>query len=191
MQQGGNVTTATVNGQLAYGVIISEFRCPSDPSPAGGTGMGNPAGPDATWAVTNYVCNYLVFGNPGANSQEGAARIPSSFPDGTSNAVILGERFGQYGSTPYSSLWANSGSPWRPQMCSRHRQRSDGLCGLPTLSIGCNLPECRRLLLRWTGPSQRDHECWPGRWKRARHQQFHLDHDMGSCVRPTRRESSG
>ena len=116
--QGGNLATATVNGAPATSVVIKTFRCPSDPSPAGANGLGNPNGPDAGWAVSNYGVNYLVFGNPAANNQEGAARIPASFPDGTSNVVIFGERYGQYGSTPFSSLWGNSGKPWRPQICS-------------------------------------------------------------------------
>jgi len=120
ISQGGNVSTATVNGKAAYNVIIKTYRCPSDSSPAGGTGLGNPGGPDATWAVSNYGVNYLVFGNPASGNQEGSARIPSSFPDGTSNVVLFGERYGQYGGTPYSSLWANSGEPWKPQICCSH-----------------------------------------------------------------------
>ena len=120
--QGGNATTATVNGVTAYNIVIKAFRCPSDPSPGGGTGLGYTGGPDATWAITNYGANYLVFGNPAANSQEGTARIPSSFPDGTSNTILFGERYAQYGTAnsnggPCSSLWANSGNPWRPQIC--------------------------------------------------------------------------
>jgi len=120
---GGDVTTATVNGAAAYKAVVKAYRCPSDASPAGGTGLGNPAGPDATWAVSNYAVNYLVFGNPAAGNQEGAARIPSTFQDGTSNTVVFSERFGQWGAGntgggPYSSLWANSGDPWKPQMCN-------------------------------------------------------------------------
>ncbi|OWK47395.1 DUF1559 domain-containing protein [Fimbriiglobus ruber] len=98
---GGNVNSVSVGGKSSYGYVIPGYRCPSDSSPAGGSGLGNPAGPDATWAVANYVSNYLVFGNPSANNLEGTARIPASFPDGTSNVVIFGERFGQYGTTPY------------------------------------------------------------------------------------------
>ena len=136
ISQGGDVTNAKVNGNAAYGVVIKTFRCPSDPSPAGGTGMGNPGGPDATWAVTTYGCNYLVFGNPSANSQEGSARIPASFPDGTSNVILFGERYGQYGSTPYSSLWANSGNPWRPQICSAIDNGGSGYAACPLFQLG-------------------------------------------------------
>jgi len=113
----GNVTNS-VNGKVGYGYVINTYRCPTDPSPANSTGLGNPGGPDATWAVTNYAANYLALGDPNAGSQEGTARIPGSFPDGTSTTVLFGERYGQWGSTPYSSLWGNSGDPWKPQMCN-------------------------------------------------------------------------
>jgi prepilin-type N-terminal cleavage/methylation domain-containing protein/prepilin-type processing-associated H-X9-DG protein len=112
----------SVNGKVAYGYVIPTYLCPGDRSPSGGSGLGNPAGPDATWAVSNYAVNYLVFGNPSGGSQEGASRLPATFQDGTSNTIMFAERYGQWGAGntgggPYSSLWANSGSPWRPQMC--------------------------------------------------------------------------
>ncbi|HEX4608293.1 MAG TPA: DUF1559 domain-containing protein [Urbifossiella sp.] len=135
---GGNVNSVTVppNNLYAYNTILAAFRCPSDPSPAGGTGLGNPNGPDGTWAVSNYVSNYLVFGNPAANTQEGTSSIPASFQDGTSNTVIFGERFGQYGATPNSSLWANSGNPWRPQMCCAIDNGGTGYAPCPLFQTG-------------------------------------------------------
>ncbi len=133
---GGDATVVVVNGQLAYGTKIPSFLCPSDSSPAGGSGLGNPAGPDATWAVTNYVSNYLVFGTPGSNNQEGIGRLPSTFVDGTSNVIMFGERFGQYGSTPFSSLWANSGNPWRPQMCCAIDNGGSGYAPCPLFQSG-------------------------------------------------------
>jgi prepilin-type N-terminal cleavage/methylation domain-containing protein len=132
---GGYASNTTVNGVAAYGIKIPTLRCPSDSSPAGGTGLGNPGGPDGTHAVTNYVANYLVFGNPAANSQEGAARL-ATLPDGTSNVVLFGERFGQYGSTPYSSLWANSANPWRPQMCCAIDNGGSGYAACPLFQTG-------------------------------------------------------
>lgn len=57
---------------------IAVFRCPSDPS-----------GPYAGWAAGNYSANFFAFGN----TLGGSARIPASFPDGTSNTVLFGERY--------------------------------------------------------------------------------------------------
>jgi len=113
----------SVNGKVAYGYVIPAFICPSDRSPAAGNGMGHPAGPDGTWAVSNYAANYLVFGNPSAGSQEGRAAIPRTFQDGTSNVVMFGERYGQWGAGntgggPYSALWSNSDTTWRAHMCN-------------------------------------------------------------------------
>jgi prepilin-type N-terminal cleavage/methylation domain-containing protein len=133
-----NVTNTTVNGITAYGIVVNAFRCPSDFSPAGSTGKGNPGGPDATWAVSNYAVNYLVFGNPPAGHQEGMARLPNTFQDGTSNIIIFGERYGQWGTTPYSSLWANSGDPWRPQMCNPNQ--TSGTTGYVSCPIFQNNP---------------------------------------------------
>jgi hypothetical protein len=125
----------SVNGKAAYGYVIAAYRCPSDPSPAAGTGLGNPAGPDASHAVSNYAANYLVFGNPTAGTQEGAATIPGSFPDGTSNVIMFGERYGQYGSGntgggPLATLWANSESRWSPVMCDSHPTKGYVACPL-------------------------------------------------------------
>jgi prepilin-type N-terminal cleavage/methylation domain-containing protein len=117
----GSVQT-TFGGKRVFAYVVSAFRCPSDPSPAGTSGMGHPGGSDAGWASANYTANYLVLGDPSAGSQEGAASIPRSFPDGTSNTVLHGERYGQYGTGntgggPLSLLWSNSEPRWSPQMC--------------------------------------------------------------------------
>ena len=118
ISQGGDVSTATVGGKAGVGGIFMVLRCPSDFTGGGTSGLGNPAGPDATFGISDYAFNYLVFGDPPTNSQEGAARIPSSFPDGTSQTVLFGERYGWYGSTPLSSLWFNSENRWQAQICN-------------------------------------------------------------------------
>ncbi|HWG46981.1 MAG TPA: DUF1559 domain-containing protein [Gemmataceae bacterium] len=130
ISQGGNVANASVNGTAAYGIQIKPLRCPSDPSPGAGTGMGTTNGGANSWAISNYGSNYLVFGGPASNSLEGAARIPASFPDGTSNVVLFGERYAWWGSAN-ASLWADSGYPWHAIICSSYDSNGGGYVPCP------------------------------------------------------------
>ncbi|HTN76735.1 MAG TPA: DUF1559 domain-containing protein, partial [Pirellulaceae bacterium] len=100
-----------VNSIPVYKYIIAAYRCPSDAAPGRQSGYGNPAGPDATHAVSNYGANYLLFGDPAKGNQEGAANM-GTMTDGTSNTVMFGERYSWYGGTPLSCLWANSENRW-------------------------------------------------------------------------------
>jgi prepilin-type N-terminal cleavage/methylation domain-containing protein len=118
LAQGGNVSTARVNGTPAYGIQVQALRCPADFTGGGRSGYGNPAGDDGVFAVSNYAFNYLVFGDPTSDSQEGAARLATSFPDGTSNTVLFGERYAWYGTVPRSTLWYNAHYIWVPQLCN-------------------------------------------------------------------------
>jgi prepilin-type N-terminal cleavage/methylation domain-containing protein len=55
----------------------------------------------------SYASNYLVFGGtPG-----GSAKIPASFPDGTSNTLLFGPDFTVCGMTQYMWNMGNNGSP--------------------------------------------------------------------------------
>jgi hypothetical protein len=81
--------------------------------------MRNPAdqtGPEGgvykrTWAVTNYAANWLVFG--GGPMAKLNARIPVSFPDGTSNTLLFAERYQTCNQTP--CLWGyNELYYWAP-----------------------------------------------------------------------------
>jgi hypothetical protein len=64
-----------------------------------------------TWATTNYAANWLVFqGGPRAGKH---ARIPVSFPDGTSNTLLFAERYQRCNGTP--CLWGyNELYYWAP-----------------------------------------------------------------------------
>ena len=119
----GQAAPNSGNGYTGYQITkINVFVCPSDTSGLN-NGLGNPLGPDGGWAICNYVWNYLAFGEPLTNRSEGASTIPGSFPDGTSQTVIFGERYAWYGSGntgggPLSSLWMDSENRWQAQMCN-------------------------------------------------------------------------
>jgi prepilin-type N-terminal cleavage/methylation domain-containing protein/prepilin-type processing-associated H-X9-DG protein len=76
--------------------LIPVYRCPSDPS------LGNCL--DWCKGDSSYAGNFLVFGGfqnantvpsvtNGATVWDGRAHIPSSFADGTSNTILLAEKY--------------------------------------------------------------------------------------------------
>jgi prepilin-type N-terminal cleavage/methylation domain-containing protein len=82
---------------------VKNYICPSDPSiPANGIGKSIQV---ATWSdnpsLTTYAANAQVFGVVGANGKvtttEGSARMPANFQDGTSNTIMIAERYGTCG----------------------------------------------------------------------------------------------
>jgi prepilin-type N-terminal cleavage/methylation domain-containing protein len=83
--------------------VIKTFICPADAS--SNQGM---ASTGASWAVGNYGANWIVFGSasPDGGWTEKARYNIGNIPDGTSNTIILGERFGSFpANTSYSSCW--------------------------------------------------------------------------------------
>jgi prepilin-type N-terminal cleavage/methylation domain-containing protein len=130
------------------------YQCPSDPTmPGNGQIPADPNayGVEQPYGAASYAANYLVFGNPcpasfDSNSPYGASlanpdgydptaqptmagsalpHIPSSFTDGTSNTLLIGEKFAgncswyAAGGTlagPGGNLWAVSveSAQWAP-----------------------------------------------------------------------------
>lgn len=114
----GNINTL-VEGVAVYAKPVRMFRCPDDPSPSGATGFGPDHGLANGWAISNYGANYLVFGDPGAGSTEGAASLGKTFPKNSlTKTVLFGERYGSCGSPPYGSLWGDANAVFRPQICN-------------------------------------------------------------------------
>ena len=70
--------------------VVKLYLCPSDrfngESAAISTPTGSRGSASATYALTNYVANPLALPNPGG-------RLESTFADGTSNTVLLVERY--------------------------------------------------------------------------------------------------
>src|SRR5205823_5608381 len=80
---------------------------PSDP----GNNAGMPVGghsPASGYGASSYVVNYLVFGSPDSGGFQGNAKIPASFPDGTSNVVIASEVFATCNNLATNWGYANS-----------------------------------------------------------------------------------
>ncbi|MGH7173231.1 MAG: DUF1559 domain-containing protein, partial [Gemmataceae bacterium] len=104
-----------------YMRVIKTFLCPSDPSTNNGFCQTTNGGANG-WAACNYVANAYVFANvPAGQGWTGAARIPATFQDGTSNTIIFTEAYGSCSSSgnlssgsAYGTLWADSNSVWRP-----------------------------------------------------------------------------
>jgi prepilin-type processing-associated H-X9-DG protein len=90
-----------------YSQAIRTYLCPADKT-------GTPDHLHAGWlATSNYAVNFLVFGDPNSYSLQGSARMPASFPDGTSNTFAVAERLQMCNGEPHS--WAYDGvSSWTP-----------------------------------------------------------------------------
>jgi prepilin-type N-terminal cleavage/methylation domain-containing protein/prepilin-type processing-associated H-X9-DG protein len=124
----GDVATV-VDGRSVFSYPIPTYMCPAEQSPSGDDGMAATTNWAAyVFAIGNYAVNYQVFGNPygGTVAQrlEGSSRIPKNFPDGTSNIIMLAERYGTCTSTgdpnstmTFGSLWSDAENVWRPVFC--------------------------------------------------------------------------
>jgi prepilin-type N-terminal cleavage/methylation domain-containing protein/prepilin-type processing-associated H-X9-DG protein len=127
--------------QPAARLGVNIYQCPSDPSmPAGGTGSNVNAGQwddGGPLGLTSYACNAQVFaqvdgnGNiSNANEQglDNKAVIPASFPDGTSNTILYGEKYALCGTVQ----WNFSAGP-NPPNPPGYVSNPDG-SGNPTLA---------------------------------------------------------
>jgi prepilin-type N-terminal cleavage/methylation domain-containing protein len=108
----------------AYQKKMKTYICPSDPSmPTTGI-VTTPAGNDPTqgnwsdtWGLTSYAANAQVLGQCDANGNlqnwDGAARMPATFQDGTSNTILFAEKYAQCGvsGNAWEWWWYNS---WQP-----------------------------------------------------------------------------
>ncbi|MSR32864.1 MAG: DUF1559 domain-containing protein [Gemmataceae bacterium] len=108
------------NNQV-YSKPVKTFMCPSDPSIPAGSGIITEG--TTTWGACSYAFNSLCFSGenaivqsnpPVANGRsydpQGDMKIPTNFPDGTSNTLVACEKYAQCSSGPYvgGSYWAYS-----------------------------------------------------------------------------------
>jgi prepilin-type N-terminal cleavage/methylation domain-containing protein/prepilin-type processing-associated H-X9-DG protein len=93
-----------------YGQPVKAFVCPADPSaPADGRApdvMGN------AWGVASYAANAQAVCKVGPtgtlSSTDHHARLPESFPDGTSNTLLLTEKYAQC----FNNTYPTGGTFW-------------------------------------------------------------------------------
>jgi hypothetical protein len=99
---------------------VSAFVCPSDPSVPSGpyTDVVN----GRQWGACSYAGNYLIFGEVTAayrpKTDQGAARLPGSIPDGTANTILYVERYAVCELTATSLQRACLWDWWQPRWTS-------------------------------------------------------------------------
>jgi prepilin-type N-terminal cleavage/methylation domain-containing protein len=120
----GGVSVYYPGNNGVYSQPIKTLNCPADPS-------GSPGGQvtvnGATWGIGNYAFNSLIFSQenginqttpPTANGRgydpAGQARIPASIQDGTSNTILVSEKYAQCTNPtwPGTSATNEGGSYW-------------------------------------------------------------------------------
>ena len=100
-----------VGNHRVYSQPVPIFVCPSDPSaPPGHTAMDDRGN---IWGVASYAVNaqvvFEVDYRGAMKSPQYYSRIPGSFPDGTSNTILLTEKYAQCANYDYpvgGTMWA-------------------------------------------------------------------------------------
>jgi len=123
---GGDGKYRSTNGpgtNGAAGNAVKTYLCPSDPSsPSSGI-------QEWGWGCLGYSANFMVLGQPsnavtgGIAGWQGQANLSSSFPDGTSNTVLLGEKYCRCNGQ--GAVWGISwvGDGWTPMFAGYNQGR--------------------------------------------------------------------
>jgi prepilin-type N-terminal cleavage/methylation domain-containing protein len=139
--EGDNLyNSATVTSDNIMNTPFKVYMGPADPTmPSDGIVvsmmMGGPFG------GCSYSCNYLVFGdNPG-----GLAKIPQTFPDGTSNTIIFSQVYTDCSGMEY--MWT-MGSCGNPPTWPYYYDPKANYLSLPLPQMGPNPNQCDPMLLQ-------------------------------------------
>jgi prepilin-type N-terminal cleavage/methylation domain-containing protein len=97
----------------AFQQAVKAFVCPSDPSVVHPGVVKYNIGGVTTWGAGCYAGNALVFAQVDSNysywGPDGGARLPSTFPDGTSNTILLAEKLAQCTNAIFQSYFGGQG----------------------------------------------------------------------------------
>jgi prepilin-type N-terminal cleavage/methylation domain-containing protein len=106
LEQDNLYNQTAVTSDNIMNIPLKVFMSPADPTmPTSGIVMSMMMG--GAYGGCSYASNYLIFGStPG-----GQAKIPASFPDGTSNTLLFAERYTDCNGT--QTMW-NMGSCGNP-----------------------------------------------------------------------------
>jgi prepilin-type processing-associated H-X9-DG protein len=113
-------------GNYPGSVPVKTYVCPSDPGVSNGMSANSGNYGWGPWGAGCYALNWQVFGDPTTGSWQKNASIPRDFVDGTSNTIILAEKYascGDLGNGPIGTLWGDNtmyiGSDYPYQPTSR------------------------------------------------------------------------
>ncbi len=121
---GGLPTYCAINNGV-YSIPVKTLNCPADPS---GNAAGTVVDPTTglTWGIGNYAFNTMIFAQENAIIQStppkpngrsydpaGQPRIPTSFQDGTSNTILVTEKYAVCTNAAWpGSSSTNQGGAW-------------------------------------------------------------------------------
>jgi prepilin-type N-terminal cleavage/methylation domain-containing protein len=140
LEQDNVFNSVTVTSDNIMNTPMRVFMGPADPTMPS-TGIVNSMMMGGPFGGCSYSSNFQVFGKiPG-----GRARIPSSFPDGTSNTILFGPNYTDCNGTQY--MW-NMGSCGNPPTWPYYYDPSVNYLSLPLPQIRPLPTQCDPTLLQ-------------------------------------------